>query len=385
MMARKRTRKDIGNLLTEQDSQAAGFFPQEVAPTPARAARVIMIPLGQCMPDRFQSRIILPPEIKRRFFAGQIDCYQAAEELLAETAFEGSGLERQVASLLELGENIQEFGQIEPATGSWIEASDGQLVFALEVGERRFWSLALTAVRDGLDDEPQLKVIEESHFSRERQISENIQREGNTAVDLARAIAGLILMQMDILPDLGVDDDEAYFRQILSIKRFPNGTWNPIEKIVGKSRPTLERHLKILQLPSRLLYEAKLHDLPESRLREILMAPPENYEQLIRFAIEENTTARDLREIVENLPPVEKQSRSVSPGRRPKANIHQKAASRVRSFWRLARRRDFDFDYEAVAVELSISTDDADDLLELADHLEAQSDWLRKIHERRME
>ena len=46
-----------------------------------------------------------------------------------------------------------------------------------------------------------LRIIEESHFSRERQIAENVQREGNTAVDRARAIAGLILMRLDIHPD----------------------------------------------------------------------------------------------------------------------------------------------------------------------------------------
>jgi hypothetical protein len=382
-MARKRTRKDLGNLLSEQDNQAAGFFAGETPQPPARTARVIMIPLGQCMPDRFQSRIILPPGIKGRFYSGQIDCYQAAEELLAETAFEGGGLSLQVDGLLALGDNILELGQIEPATGSWVQTAAGEHIFALEVGERRYWSLALTAVRDGLADEPQLKVIEESHFSRQRQISENIQREGNTAVDMARAIAGLILMQMDIAPEPEIEDDVDYFRQVLKIKRFPNGTWPPIEKLVGKSRPTLERHLKILQLPTRLLYLAKLHDLPEGRLREILQAPPENHEQLIQLAIEEDRTARELRAIVDNLPAAKAAARPIAPGRRPQPNIHQKAASRMRSYWRLARRRDFDFDYEAVAVELSSSSEDPEDLAELANHLDAQAEWLRKIYRRR--
>ncbi len=383
-MARKRTRKDLGNLLGEQDNQAAGFFNAEAVQAPARAARIIMIPLGQIMPDRFQSRIILPPDIKRRFYSGQIDCYQAAEELLGETAFEGSGLQEQVGGLLALGDNMIALGQIEPATGSWVQTAAGEHVFALEVGERRFWSLALTAVRDGLADEPQLKVIEESHFSRERQISENIQREGNTAVDLARAIAGLILMQMDVQPDPEIEDDVDYFRQVLKIRRLPNGTWPPIKKLVGLSRPSMERHLNILRLPTRLLHLAKLHDLPEGRLREILSAPPGEHEQLVRLAIEEDRTARELRAIVDSLPATETAGKPVGAGRRPAGTVQQKAAGRLRSYFRLARRRDFDFDYEAVSVELSASSEDPGDLLELADHLAAQAEWLRKIHQRRL-
>ena len=127
-----------------------------------------------------------------------------------------------------------ELGQIEPAIGSWIPGGEGGHLFAIEVGERRFWGLALAAVQQGMEAEPVLRVIEESQFSRARQIAENIQREGNTAVDRARAIAGLILLGLDRHPDPELEDDLAYFRQVLDIRRLPNGTWPPLER----QRPT---------------------------------------------------------------------------------------------------------------------------------------------------
>ena len=67
----------------------------------------------------------------------------------------------------------------------------------LEVGERRFWGLALAAVHQELDEEPRLRVVVEPALDRMRQVAENIQRKNNTAVDLARAIAALLLHGTD--------------------------------------------------------------------------------------------------------------------------------------------------------------------------------------------
>lgn len=377
-MPRKRSSKNLDNLFADADSQAAGFFEPEAHQGPRRGARVVAVPLSQCLPDRFQSRVILPPDLKNDFFRGELDCYQAAEQLL-RAAEADPGLSEQVGGLLALGENILDLGQIEPATGSWIKSPDGTPRFAIEVGERRFWSLALAAVRHGFEQEPVLQVIEESQFSRERQISENIQREGNTAVDRARAIAGLILLQMDIHPEAGMADDLDYFRQVLDIRRLPNGTWPPLEKQMKLSRPVLERHLQILSLPSELVYLAKLYDVPEGRLREIVAAPRKAQKEMLLLAIEEDLTARELKERVEQ----QKQP----PGRRPKsqagASTHRKAASRLRSFLKLARKRDFSQDYEMVAAEFSAAAPEAEELLEAAEHLEQQAHWLRVLFERR--
>lgn len=339
---------------------------------------MVAVPLSQCLPDRFQSRVILPPDLKNDFFRGELDCYQAAEQLL-HAAEADPGLSEQVGGLLALGENILDLGQIEPATGSWIKSLDGTPRFAIEVGERRFWSLALAAVRHGFDQEAVLQVIEESQFSRERQISENIQREGNTAVDRARAIAGLILLQMDIHPEAGMADDLDYFRQVLDIRRLPNGTWPPLEKQMKLSRPVLERHLQILNLPSELVYLAKLYDVPEGRLREIVAAPRKAQKEMLLLAIEEDLTARELKERVAQ----QKQPLGRRPRRQSSASTHRKAASRLRSFLKLARKRDFSQDYEMVAAEFSAAAPEAEELLEAAEHLEQQAHWLRVLFERR--
>ena len=375
-MARKRTKKDLSNLFDVDDSQAAGYFESEDQQAVAqRAARVVSVPLSQCLPDRFQSRIILPLDIKQQFFMGELDCYQAAANLMQAAEYD-IGLQNQVDSLLSLGENIIEVGQIEPATGSWLQ-HEGENYFALEVGERRFWSLALVAVQQQLPQEPVLRIIEESHFSRERQIAENVQREGNTAVDRARAIAGLILIMLDIHPDPNVEDDLDYFRQVLKVKRLPNGTWPPIEKQMRLSRPVLERHLQILKLPTELVYLAKLYDVPEGRLREIVAAPKSAQKEMLLLAIEQDLTARELREHAEQ------QKVQRQPRHKSVLSTHTKAASRLRAFLRLARRRDFSKGYEPVAAEFSATTQNADELIEVAEHLEEQAHWLRVMYDRR--
>jgi len=60
-----------------------------------------------------------------------------------------------------------------------------------------------------------------------------------------------------------------------------------------------------------------------------------------------------------------------------------KAASRLRAFLKLARRRDFSAGYEPVAVEFSAAAQNADELIEVAEHLEEQAHWLRVMYDRR--
>jgi len=138
----------------------------------------------------------------------------------------------------------------------------------------------------------------------------------------------------------------------------------------------LERHLQLLQLPSDLLYLAKLYNVPEGRLREVLAAPSSRRRELLLLALEEDMTARELRETVKSLP-VKKPRKGVA------IPTHKKAASRLRSFLKLARRQDFSQNFEEVAVEFSVTTEDANELLETAEYLENQASWLREMYERR--
>ncbi len=377
-MSKRRSQKKLDNMFSDRDNQAAGFFYEDSPATKtSRITRVVELPLSQCVPDRFQARLILPADIKVPFFSGAINCYEAAAKLLATVAHD-QNLSILVDDLLKLGLNIMQFGQIEPATGSWVQGQDGKSVFAIEVGERRFWSLALLAVVQQLSEEPLLRVIEETRFDRERQIAENVQREGNTAVDLARAAAGLILLRLEITPDPSIEDDFDYFRSVLEIKRLPNGTWPALENALKLSRPALERHMQLLQLPSHLLYLAKMHALPEGRLREIVAAPAAIWEQLMLLAVQENYTAREI-QLIKSEPGAKRKSS----GTVNSSSINSKAANRLKAYHRLMTAQGADMDFEAVAAEYSVSIADSKNLIELAEHLEQQAQWLRKMFQRR--
>ena len=64
-------------------------------------------------------------------------------------------------------------------------------------------------------------------------------------------------------------------------------------------------------------------------------------------------------------------------------SAHQKAASRLRSFVKLAQSHAFGQDYEEVAAEFSVAAPQSEDLLEAAEHLEEQARWLREMYDRR--
>ena len=188
---------------------------------------------------------------------------------------------------------------------------------------------------------------------------------------------GSILMRLDIHPDPVLEDDLDYFRQVLKVKRLPNGTWPPIERQMRLSRPVLERHLQILKLSSELVYLAKLYNVPEGRLREIVAAPKSAQKEMLLLAIEQDLTARELHEHVEQQKPHR------PPRQKSAISTHLKAASRLRAFLKLARRRDFSAGYEPVAAEFSATAQNADELIEVAEHMEEQAHWLRIMHDRR--
>jgi hypothetical protein len=352
-----------------------------------RSTRIVAIPLAQILPDRFQSRTILPPELKAAFYAGRDDCYSAARALLL--AADGDpALRLQVNELLALGESILKDGQIEPATGVWIQTPGGSR-FLLETGERRFWSLALQAVQKGLEEEPRLKVTEETQTSRFRQIAENLQREDISAVDLGKAIAGLILSWLNQPPDPDMDE-LAYFRQALGIKKLPAGLWQDIIKEVRLSRPVLYRHLQLLRLEDDLLFLAASYRLEEGRLRQILAAPVEQQRRLTLMAIEEpRLTGDDLAGMAESEYDPDRDDQgsggrsTARKGPRPPKGPHRQVAVRVRSALKLLQQPDFDGNLDEVANELAALYRDPRALEQAAASLERLAASVRKIRARR--
>jgi hypothetical protein len=373
----KRTHKDLTQLTQTVETQTTGLLePSQEQVTTHRATRVVYIPLRQVLPDRFQSRVILPPEIKGAFFAGEMDCYQAAHALLV-AADGDAGLRREVDELLLLGQSILSEGQIEPATGSWVQVQGLGPRFFLEAGERRFWSLVLSAIQLQLQEEPKLQVVEQKETSRLRQVAENIQREDISAVDLAKAIASLILIFQEKYPDPDAANEMDYFRQALD-GRLPHGIWPELERIVGFARPHLVRHLQILNLSDELLYLASLYRVEERRLRVIVAAPKQQQRELLLAALEEQLSSEDLERAVE-----EKKAKGKNARSRTAPGVYRQMASRVKSWLKFTQQTGFDRNYDRVATELSVLLKDPQELELAAKHLETLAASLRKIRDRR--
>jgi hypothetical protein len=373
----KRTTKDLSQLTQNVDSQGSSLLgsAQEQVPT-HRATRVVYIPLGQILPDRFQARVILPPEIKGAFFTGEMDCYQAAQALLV-AADGDAGLRREVDELLQLGQSILSEGQVEPATGSWVQVQGLGPRFLLEAGERRYWSLVLSAVQLHLPEEPRLQVVEQRDISRLRQVAENLQREDISAVDLAKAIASLILVFQEKYPDPNAANEMDYYRQALK-DRMPHGLWPELERIVGYARPHLVRHLQILNLSDELLYLASLYRVEERRLRVIVAAPRQQQRGLLLSALEEQLSSDDLERAVE-----EKKAGGKNAKVRTSPGVHRQMASRVKSWLKFTQEPGFDRNYDRVATEMSVLIKDPQELELAAKNLENLAASLRKIRARR--
>jgi len=257
--------------------------------------RIERLPPSQMMPDRFQPRRLLPTELRRPFYAGQIDCYQAARQWL-QMARNDPAIKAEVDRLLAMGSSFEEHGQIKPITGTWVETSDGAYLFQIETGERRFWAACLQYIVSRMKEEPLLRVEVIANPTRSRQVLENRHAEEPTAVGRACEVAALILAELEIHPDPGVQDEFDYFRQATG-RRMPVGLWDKIIPIMQVSRVQLEHLLKILNLPDRLLDLADRHRLPERVLREVLRMPEADWETLLVAAIKQKLTASQLADL----------------------------------------------------------------------------------------
>lgn len=377
----QRTRnKDLSTLLGEEERPAEPPAGQAARETPAqggRASRIVGVPLSRILPDRFQSRVILPPELKEAFFAGRLDCYAVGQQLLV-AADGDAALRRQVDALLTLGASILQDGQVEPATGAWVRTPAGDR-FLLEAGERRFWSLVLKSLELSQPDELRLQVVEQGRSSRLRQIAENLAREDLSAVDFAKSVAALVLELMDVRPDPAASE-YAYFHRAIETRRLPSGTWPRVEQLTGLDRSYLYRHLQILSLDEELLYLASLYRINEARLREIVAAPRERQRALMYAAIDEQLTASELAQAVEQ-PAGDARSTSVSPDKNK--DPYRRAASRLKSALRLVSGPDGRLDSDRLANAFSTLLQDPADLDAAADSLEGLAASLRRARRRR--
>jgi len=267
-------------------TQDAGSAPVE---------RIERLKASQVFPDRFQPRRLLPAEIRADFYSGRINCYQAALEWLALSRTD-PGMEQEVQKLLAMGSSFDEHGQIKSITGKWALGTSGEYVFIIETGERRYWAACLQYASSGAEEEPLLRVEVVEKPTRQRQVLENRHAEPPSAVEQACEVAALILAEMGVQPEDDLADDYDYFR-IARTQRMPAGLWDKIIPVMQLTRPRMVQLLNILQLPTNQLDLADRYRLSERVLREILAAPRDQWERMIRLSIQNQLTSDEIAEI----------------------------------------------------------------------------------------
>ena len=341
--------------------------------------KVSPVPLSQITLDRYQPRPILPVQdgLRDDFFEGKSDWRKTASQWLALSK-DNPGIKSQVDELLDMGISISELNQIEPASGAWVESKSSEIKMLLSTGERRFWSLALLAASNN-EGEPQLEVQEISidELNLARQIVENESAKPLSAIGKARAIAGLILEQIDPLPpelDRNSDNpptDYDYYRSVLDIekitgnKQMPRGVWETVGGIMKMERPYMISHLNLLKFPQDLQYQADVHEISEFMLREILSFPPGEWTQVMNLVIKNGLTTPQVKQLGKRKG---KKAKVDSPA--------SKAASRLKAFWKITKDIKTAKDIEQVATDFSVGLDKKE-ILSGADMLEKLAAKLR--------
>lgn len=251
---------------------------------------------SEMIPDRFQPRPVLPIEIHLQFFAGEMDCYEAARAWHKLTRSD-KGHRKRVNELMDMAESVSEHGQIKPVTGTWETKEDGSFVFRIETGERRFWGVCLKHVKAKEDEEPLLRVEVVEAPTVERQIVENRHAEPPTAVAQAREIAALLLKRMDMQPDPELVNPYEYFQKAIDLpgrKRLPKGIWDEIEPVMQLTPRRMRQVLSVLQMPADLLERADRYNVSYRVIQAILGEQEDRWDMLLEAAIEQGLTGEEM-------------------------------------------------------------------------------------------
>ncbi len=276
----------------EVDTQAAILQEREnnprLAARPAEHGQMSeRIPVTRVLPDPFQARRVIPTPIADRFFAGQMDCLQAAQEWL-DLANSDMGARMRLNELLPLANSIRADGQINSVKGVWEVANDdGGAFFRLESGERRFWALVINWAMDGGREEaPRIKAESVPAVDRFRQINENLRTSQYTAVGRACAFAEALLTLLGVEPLPG-QTTYGYCRGVQNV-RVPGKVWEELDGRIGLGRTTLVTYFGLLDFPDELLDLADQYQLPLRALIDIRSAPQEEWEARMVNWIDQN-------------------------------------------------------------------------------------------------
>lgn len=227
---------------------------------------VYRVPLSMIQPDRFQSRLLLPFELRESFY-NRRSTWQITVQKWLKLAENDRLIKRELDELIDLGESLHDTGQIKPVTGQVI-SHDGRDIFHMLTGERRFWATAIKAVRDGFEGEPFVLALIDNQPTLEKQIAENMAYKALTPVGKARAAARLVLEENGISPEVG-QDELAYFRQIADL-RLSDETRDLLQRTLQMERTYFGRLMKFFELEQADLEIADRSEMPERVLREIM-------------------------------------------------------------------------------------------------------------------
>jgi len=259
---------------------------------------VYRVPLSMIRPDRFQARYLLPLELREAFFRKEINWSEAVRKWMA-LAEEDRLIRREIEELISLGDSLHDTGQIKPITGQVIN-EDGQDVFRMLTGERRFWATAIQAVREGRTDEPYVLAIIDNQPSLEKQIAENMAYKALTPVGKARAAARIVLEANGIQPD-DKQDEYSFFRLVRDM-RLSDKTKDRLTKTLQLERTYYGRLMKFFELPQDLLEICDRAEMPERVLREIMQYDAQYWPAAVRYYAEhDGRTYQDVHAFLERL------------------------------------------------------------------------------------
>ena len=220
---------DLTNVFTQPGDNAGKESPGKKEERPS-ASRIQVnrqstysIQISAVRPDRYQARHVLPRQLRDSFFEGELDWREVAGKWI-QLARKDKLVRNELDELMQLGRSLDQDGQIKPITGNFEKDENGQQIFKILTGERRFWATVIRSVMADDKEEPLVLALVDDDPTVRKQILENITHKPLTAVGKARAIARIILEEANVFPEHGESED-VYFQKCLRSKpplRQPN-------------------------------------------------------------------------------------------------------------------------------------------------------------------
>jgi hypothetical protein len=256
------------------------------------------IQISAIRPDRYQARHVLPRQLREKYFDGKFDWRETAVKWI-ELARKDKLVRNELDELMQLGRSLDQDGQIKPITGHFTKDENGQQIFKILTGERRFWAIAIRAIMAGDENEPDVLALVDEDPTVRKQILENITHKPLTAIGKARAISRIILEEAGVHPEPGETED-VYFQKMFDVKTTAE-TAQLIEETLGISQYQYYRFRKLLELPLNLQYLSDQADIPEGILRQIMALSPEEQEKAVEYYLkqEEPPSVREFKRILE--------------------------------------------------------------------------------------